>query len=453
MKKETEGLKYQSLLVEGFKNISHREVEINGQSFIISGKNAVGKSSLIQALISPLDSKYMPTTAIQNGQDKGKIEVVLAGTLGGKPKKYTVEVFFTPGKQSGRLVVSNEIGETIKSPSTFLKSLIGNISFDIMEFLNSKKEKRVQILKELTGCQVEIDLITVDILDKKAVRKANKERAESLEGSVAHHGYSQAQVELFSNKIDIAPLQEQMAGISKSVENYTKMEGKKKEFSDAIPAAKSDQEKSYKETERLDLEIKRLQGLQAVENQKRLDLSVEIEKCEKNLVTCNEWFAENPKPNVEAINEKIVAANTHNQHYEKLLNYSKQQKEVNQIKEEIGVIESDIKKLEEKRNNVISKSQLPIPGLTFTENEVFLDNLPLEEWQINSARLMDIGFDIAVAQKPNLRCIFLHDASLLDKEALDVIMKKAHDKNIQVIAEIVSEEENAEIHFVETDIK
>lgn len=122
-------------------------------------------------------------------------------------------------------------------------------------------------------------------------------------------------------------------------------------------------------------------------------------------------------------------------------------------KGELDKIAEDVEKKEKERNKIISGSQLPIKGLSFDDAEIFLDGLPLEEGQINTARLFDVGVDIAMAMNPGLRTIFLHDASLFDREALKVIVDKIENKGYQVVAEIVGESEEIEVKFTETELK
>ena len=54
--------------VNNFQNIDCKTVEINGKSLAIIGKNGQGKSSFIRAVMSALNSKYVPSEAIKKGE-------------------------------------------------------------------------------------------------------------------------------------------------------------------------------------------------------------------------------------------------------------------------------------------------------------------------------------------------------------------------------------------------
>jgi len=73
------GLKIISAEITNFKNITHREINFEGRSAIIIGPNEAGKSSLIQAICSGVDSKMMPAEPLKKGEDRGSVEIVAGG--------------------------------------------------------------------------------------------------------------------------------------------------------------------------------------------------------------------------------------------------------------------------------------------------------------------------------------------------------------------------------------
>lgn len=453
MRKSTEGLTFTHIDITNFKNISKTVVDIGGQSILVLGKNGSGKSSLIQALMSPLDTKVRPSKPIKEGEERSSISVTLAGNMGGEPKEYILDLYFTPGDQKGRLVITNKDGETVKSPATFIKSLIGNVSFDVTKWLGESKEKKLATLKMLTGCSAQIDGINVEIKELKDKKKLKNQRVEDLQAVLKNHGYTPEEVDKYINPVPLAPIQEEMSSVSKTQQGYDSVVAKVKEFKDAIVKCGEDKVKAEKEAERIKLEIKRLEGLIEAQAQIVLGLEETVKKNEANIVTGEKWLAARTRPNIEEVSERLNAAIVHNEHNAKINVHSSQQKEMLTAKGELDKIAEDVEKKEKERNKIISGSQLPIKGLSFDDAEIFLDGLPLEEGQINTARLFDVGVDIAMAMNPGLRTIFLHDASLFDREALKVIVDKIENKGYQVVAEIVGESEEIEVKFTETELK
>lgn len=435
-KQENESdLKFLGLEIENFKNLEKRKVDIGGQSIMVIGKNGTGKSSIIQALMSPLNSKMLPTEPIKKGEERAKVSVTIGGNHFGSYSEYILDMYFTAKDKKGRLTVTNADGESVKSPATFIKGLIGNVSFDIMKWLHDDKANKLKTIKALTGVSDEIDIIDIQIKKTKDDRKYKKQRAEDLEAILNNHAFTPQEIDMYSRTVDLLPIQQEMAGIAKSQQNYDNVVNKVKEFNtnnDRLSNSIADKQQ----------EIARLMNqIEAMEH--------EISQANINIQKGNEWLSVHSRPSIEAVNEKINQAILHNEKCSQIGNLASQQREMITCKEEANKMSIDIAVLEDKKSSIISKSQFNIPGLTFTDDDIFLDNIPLEEGQINTARLFDVGTEVAIAMNPNLKAIFLHDASLFDKEALKVIIKKAEARGYQVIAELVSEDNEAEVKFTE----
>lgn len=436
IKQENESdLKFLGLEIENFKNLEKRKVDIGGQSIMVIGKNGTGKSSIIQALMSPLNSKMLPTEPIKKGEERAKVSVTIGGNHFGSYSEYILDMYFTAKDKKGRLTVTNADGESVKSPATFIKGLIGNVSFDIMKWLHDDKANKLKTIKALTGVSDEIDIIDIQIKKTKDDRKYKKQRAEDLEAILNNHAFTPQEIDMYSRTVDLLPIQQEMAGIAKSQQNYDNVVNKVKEFNtnnDRLSNSIADKQQ----------EIARLMNqIEAMEH--------EISQANINIQKGNEWLSVHSRPSIEAVNEKINQAILHNEKCSQIGNLASQQREMITCKEEANKMSIDIAVLEDKKSSIISKSQFNIPGLTFTDDDIFLDNIPLEEGQINTARLFDVGTEVAIAMNPNLKAIFLHDASLFDKEALKVIIKKAEARGYQVIAELVSEDNEAEVKFTE----
>ena len=426
-----EGLKFISLEVENFKNIDKRIVEINGRSFIISAKNGAGKSSLIQALLSPLDSKSKPLKPIKNGEEKASTRVVIGGTLHGEEEEYTLDMYFTPGNNKGRLVVKNSKGETMKAPTTMLKEIVGDISFDIFRFLNDSKANKIKVLKELSGVSKEI----FEIDEKRKVvydsRAFTNRKVDEMSAQMKDHELSQDDIDKYQEEIDISELQEEMANISKKISDYNGVKSKTEGFIKAV-------EKNEEEIEALELKI---QGLMEANN-----------VMADNIVKGEAWLKTHPEPSAEKISDKLNLAMEHNANHRKVAGLIAKNKELNDLKKKAVKLDEEVKAFDKEKETVISKSKLPVKGLTFDEDEIYLNGLPLEEGQINTAKLIDVGLEISMALNPNLKVVFLHEGSLLDQESLDLIIKKVEKKGYQLIAEVVSNEADISIEFTETEV-
>jgi len=441
-----EGLRSLFLEIENFKNIEKQVVEMNGRSMLFIGKNGAGKSSLIQAMQSPLDAKVIPTEPIKKGEEKAKIIHKIGGNIKGQYVEYTLEIYFTPGNKKGRLVVYNENGEKQNAPATILKSLIGNVSFEVTKWMNEPKAKKLELIKNLSGAAKDIDMVNLDITKKKEELKLAKYRAEELEGALNNHEFSKEDIAKYSEPIVVDELQKSLSQVEENQKVWDRV-------NNGVINAENELLMNVKATESLDAEIEKLQHQIKIKEQAKNEIFVKSSQIENKLQQGKEWLAQTPRPESTEIVSKMNEAADHNSKHQRVLMLSGQQKEMINSKQKVEDIKSTVESLEAKRSDLIKKSQLPIEGLTFDDNELYIDGLPVEEGQLNTQRIWDIGVDIAMALNPNYKVIFLGDGSLFDKEHLRTIIKKIEDKDYMAIVEIVDRDGgNLETKFVEEEL-
>lgn len=447
-----EGLKFSSAESQEFMGMPNTTIDIGGRSFVISGKNGVGKSRLINLLLSGIDSKNMPSEVITTGETKGYSKVLISGILNGKPEEYIIEMFYTPKNKSGRIVLTDKEGNKVNSPKEILKGIIGNISFDIMRFLDDTKANKIKILKELSGVRVEFDKLEMtrkEIFDKRTLLNAVIDRDETL---MNNHGLKADEIDLYAEPQDIAPIQKELDDISPKITNWNRIKNGtadfKKEFEITIPALAQKELDAVTEKEamieKLKLEVEAHHNTVVIHTQLRDEAKVNYDKGVK-------WLENNPEPNAQEISTRLSNTNLHNKNHEKVKQLIEKQKSLHTDKHQAMKYTAEIDKIILDKEKLISKSKLPIKGLTFTDEDIFYNGLPLEDRQINSATLLKIGTEISMALNPKLKTIFVHEGSLFDKGSLKTLIKDVEAKGYQVICECVSESDELDIKFLETE--
>ena len=444
MKQQNEGLYSLKLELENFKNIEKKVIDIGGRSMLFIGKNNTGKSTLIQAMMSPADSKLLPTEPIKEGEERAKILHRVGGTVRGQEVEYVMELFFTPKNNKGRLVLTDaKTGENIPSPASKIKQLFGNVSFDITKWMNETKAKKLEMLKSLTGQSKEIDVINIDIKKLKDGLKYKSARAEELTATVKNNEFTPEELDRYAHPVDIVPLQQKMTNIATKQKEWDGVNVQVQGFKQNVT-------RSEENIRRSSAEIQRLHDLIAAENDKITYEKQEIIKNESNIQKGEEWLARVQRPLIEAVNAEINEAIAHNEKHARFNMIAEQHKEKLKLVEEVEKLKMSIKSKEKDRSDVISKSQLPVEGLSFDDEEIYLHGLPLESEQINKATLFDVGVEIAIALNPNYKGIFLHDFSLFDREHMRSIVKRIEERGYFVIAEMVAENDNVECVFAES---
>ena len=127
--------------VSNFKNIKDLEVTLEGKSVFIIGDNALGKTSLIQAIFSTLSNKKAPKQPIMKGAEEASVMII----IGNDGKEYKIEKTFA-GEKETLQITSPDGFKTSKVGN--LETLIGDINFDILKFVdlsNSVPGRREQV--------------------------------------------------------------------------------------------------------------------------------------------------------------------------------------------------------------------------------------------------------------------------------------------------------------------
>jgi predicted ATP-dependent endonuclease of OLD family len=440
MKKE-EGIKVLNILVENFKNIEKTEVDFAGRSAIIIGKNGAGKSSLIQAICSPIDSNYIPAKPVKKGEERGSIELTIGGSLHGEDETYTLGLHFSEKHKKGRITVTNGQGEKVNGGKQFISDIVGNIGFDIQEFIKLGVTSSGGISKPGTQEQIEIlkKLMPRDILKQmhdldKEFKDVYEARADvnrdilHAKSKLESHDFSQEDLERYSELVNTEGIVSKMTNIEKELEKYNKVFSTVDSLLDSIPLKQ----------ERLALLEEKVEALHA-------EITADIDKLDKG----ESWLSNKTKPSIEAMNIELSSANDHNNKVKEVKALEDSQIAIRLLQESSEANTERLDKIKREKKQIFSSSPLPVKGLTFDEEGIYFKGLPFVEGQHPSSTIISIGAKIGMALNPNLRMLVIKDGSLLDKKTLKWLVTQCEKENYQLFVEMVADNEEVEIEFIE----
>jgi DNA repair exonuclease SbcCD ATPase subunit len=437
-----EGLRLIKAEITNFKNISHKEVRFEGKSALVIGKNGAGKSSLIQAIMSPVNSKVIPDKPIKEGEERASVELQIGGNLRGEDVKYNVSMYFSPENQRGRVVVTNPEGDNITKSKSSITDLMGDISFDIMDFINlgytrdGKPSKpgireQIEILKKLMPKEAIETLFKLD-RDKKELYDTRTEKNREMEyyrSMLEGNQLSQEEIELYSKPLDAAPVQEKLRNLSNVVANHSEVTSKLNGFI-------RDEESLKNEIQEL---VERLQ-------KKKDQLIV----TQDNIIKGKEWLDKNPKPDMSALTQELEKINAHNDKHKIVAELDGKKEKYELLRQETDKQTVTLKNIEEEKKKIFSSNALPVKGLEFDEEQVLFNGLPLSDKQIPTSTLIGIGCKIGMAMNPNLRLMVIRDGSLLDKKTLKYILDICEKQGYQILVEMVDQDGgDLSVEFVE----
>jgi DNA repair exonuclease SbcCD ATPase subunit len=409
-------MKLIELKSENFKRLN-AHVVMDGKSVTVDGKNGVGKSTFIDAVWIALTGKDIPEKPIQNGKDSAQISATIKSEDG---SEFIVERKFT--KSGGTLTAKTKDGAKFSSPQKFLDEKIGRISFDPFEFVNKPPREQKRFLMELLG---------IDLTDIEAEKKALLAEKENLSKE-----YQAAKKQLDSYPDFTEKLEEKSA--AEVIEKFNAVNAEREEIKEKrarLDNLNAKAESLFNQRQSLYAQINAIEA--------------ESEKitAEASLLLKENSFE---LPEVTDIQAELKTINEHNEKVKIQKQREEKLNELSEIEESGKQKKRQLEKLEDERNKIISSAKMPIEGLSFDEDGLLFDGLPLTEQQLSTAKLIEIGVRISIALNPSLRIMKVKDASLLDTNTLNIIKNIAKDNEYQLFIEKVSD--NEEIGFSIEDL-
>jgi hypothetical protein len=430
--------------ITNFKNIDYKEVEFGRRSALIIGPNKGGKSSLIQAICSPVNAKMLPPEPIKKGEERGQVLLQIGGMLNGEEVVYNIATYFSPEHQKGRLVIEDEFGGKVPGGVKMLESILGNIGFDIMEFVRLGRTDTGKVSKDGVRRQIEI---LKSLLDKEDLRKLyaldqeyakiyeertdiNREvsrREKVIESNKAL--FTQDDIQTYAKPLDAEEITNQLQAATTHNTNVNRATQAIIDHDEAIADLEKD--------------ITKLEEELTIARNERID---KINSKEKVRV----WLESNPKKDVDSISAQFRTISEHNEKHRKLTEISTEKEAMEADKSKSEEITGRLTEILNEKKEVFASSSLPIKGLEFDDEKITYKGLPLDDDQIPTSQLIGIGVKIGMAYAPNLRLLIIQDGSLLDKKTLEFILKLCNDHNYQVLIEMVRfEGDEMAIEFIE----
>ncbi len=458
-----------SLQAENFKRLVCVEITPAGNVVQITGKNANGKSSLLDAInvaIEGLDA--CPGEPIRKGEKKAQIRVKLSGE-----RELIVTRKFTRKDEGGftsSLTVESADGAVFKSPQKLLDDLLGELAFDPLEFTRLKDreqfdalsgfapgvdfaeieaqnkgdfERRTDVNRQAKQSRAAADVIVVpegtpaEAIDEAAltteleaagtlntdVERRTLLRAHAAKDVETHRAKAQTIIDGIEGEVaaidarfaaQIAGFEQQIAALQRQIEAAKQLQA----------------------TECSDLRVKRTAEA-ATATQEALALQTRLEAAPPLAELID----------TKAIKERIEAARVTNANVARLNQKALHLATAKKYETEAEELTAKIDARNDAKRKAIAAAKMPVPGLDFGDGIVLLNGVPFR--QASSAEQLRTSCAIAMAKNPTLRVCFVRDGSLLDEDGLRLIGEMADEKQFQVFIEKV--DSSGKIGFVIED--
>lgn len=410
-----------------------------GKINIISGKNGVGKTSIIEAIKATLNGKVANATLLKQGADKGESVLLLTDST---------EIKRTINGDS-KLEVKNQDGK-IGKPQTFIDSLVKWSSVNPIEFLTAEKKKQATILLEATPMSVSEQELKEAVNGAIEIPKglSSKHALESI-GQVHKLAYEERTVQnRFAKEKGNTVVQMSQTlptdvdpniNIELQLENYeetkTRMEVKRNQYFAEFEKERNEQkEQANKEYEAMVEEARRIRD----ENYLEFENLCNQKKADKQ-----KGFEEKYNPLLENIGKLREAVKNMATVKETTRFIENMKNEVEKHKEISDSLTSALSNLEQLKVKLLQN--LPIAGLEVIDGEIFLDKIPFE--RLNTAKQIKISIEIAKLLAGELNVICIDGFERLDEVATQEFIKQAEESDYQFfITKVTNDNLNIQVN-------
>lgn len=386
-------MKIVKLQAENIKKLVAVEITPHGNVVKITGRNAQGKSSVLDAIWMALGGKQAaPDEPVRRGAEKGRVRLDLGDII--------VERRFTEGGSS--LIVESKDGARFQSPQTLLDGLVGRLSFDPCAFMRMDPKHQFDTVRELVG------------LDFTALDKARGSYYEQRTEVNRDIKRQQARVDAITVPDD-APDAE---------DNATELLN---EINQAIHTNQTN------ESNRQAVRSKRVRA-------QELKRQIETLQAECNAIVeegtqLSDRLAITPDIDIVPLQARLETIESRNKAARAKAERRAIDDNLKELRESERTLTARIEDIDSQKKWALESADFPLSGMSFVDDVVTYNGMPLA--QASSAEQLRVSLAMAMALNPKIRVIHIKDGSLLDPDSMKVIEELARDKDYQVWCEIV----------------
>ena len=444
-----------------FQVIEQFSADFDGTVYFVTGDNELGKSTLLKAIGALLTGQR--DDVLRNGASKGFAKMV----VGDDGEEYDVQLSFTEANPRGTLTIKQKTTGMATNNVSMLQRIFGYQDFDAVEFSRwsetaDGRRKQIAVVKALLPEKVRARIEEIDesVKTLKEERTGVNRDVKTFAGFVDTMAKQLAPGDLtkYAEPVDVTELMQCQETNAKLIEKAKTVRAKLAERNAQIAAipgeidaennryqcelatidrrvadAKAAYEKAVADAEKARKETSEIHnGEIAAIEQRRKDYTERKENAENWLA---KYEANNPEnTNVPAL---LAEAEAHNKRYHVVCQYREKKAQYDGFKAKAEQMDADIAKLADERAMLIANAELPIAGLSFTDDGLELNGVPFVPGKISDSQTMEIAAKLVIASNPKVKVFRIARGESLGQKRLETIIDIARRNGFQGFLECV----------------
>jgi hypothetical protein len=426
-----------NFVAENFKRLQVVEITPDGALVDVKGKNAQGKSSVLDAIWAALGGKAaVPGEPIRKGEERARIELKLGE---GEKVELIVKRTFARGSEP-QIVVEAPDGARYAKPQTILDGLLGSLSFDPLAFTRMPAKAQVEQLRALVP---DVDFEAIDGANKRdfdrrtEINREERSLRARFEAVKVPGDPRQQRVDETALVAELERAGQQLAEIERERARRASLHSQITARAEYAVDERADATRYRERIAELRAEIAQIEKMAAASEDSAAAAEQEVVTRKKEYLALPALDA---PPDTASIKARIDAARRQNGEIDTrervIQERAKLEEEAAAAKAKADALTAAIEKRNDTKAAAVKAANLPVDGLALGDEEVLYNGLPLSQ-AADSERLR-VSIAIAAALNPKLRVIRVRDGSLLDDDGLKLLAEFAEKHGLQVWLERVA---------------
>ena len=444
-----------------FQVIEKFEAEFTGNVYFVTGDNELGKSTLLKAIGALLTGER--DDVLRNGASKGFAKMV----VGDDGEEFDVSLSFTENNPRGTLTIKQKSTGMATNNVSMLARIFGYQDFDAVEFSRwsetaEGRRKQIAVVKSLLPANVRerIEAIDAEVAALKSERTGVNRDVKTFDALVASivDKMEPGDVEKYAKPVDVTALMEkqqtnaaliekaktvramlaqrteQIAAIPGRIEaEHKKADDANKVYIDKVAAAKAAYEQAL--AEQKDAQEKIISVLK----ENLVAIEADRKAFTERKANAEQWLAKYEANNPENTNvsELLAQAEAHNKKFALVEQYKEKKRQLDAVTAKAIEMDADIDALAKERAGLIANAELPIEGLTFTDDGLELNGVPFVPGKVSDSQTMEIAAKLIIASNPTVKVFRIARGESLGAKRLETIIDIAKRNGFQGFIEQV----------------
>lgn len=448
-----------------------REYETDGKNLELTGKNGVGKTSILDAIKYALTNRSDRKYIVRDGETEGEIIIETDTGLVIDRKSRIGQTDYKSVKQNGM---------TINSPEAFLKDIITPLQLSPVEFMAMDEKAQnalilnmldypwsMETIKEWFGeipQDVNYDQNILAVLNdiqaengtyymtRQDINRDIRSKRAIIEeiGSSLPHDYDGARWE----KKNLSELYTEIERIRKENETIEKAKRLKESRDNKIRSFQADKEIALAALERditaqgnnIDTELASLKeriaslekekaGLSTTKADRAAVINSEYEKkvaqYDSEIATYEEYADKETKP-VDALMAEASETENMKSHINEWKRMLTLEEEVSELAQKSASLTEKIEKARTLPGEILETAQIPINGLSVKDGIPLINGLPVSN--LSEGEKLDLCIDVTIQNPAGLQIILIDGIEKLSTSMRERLYGRCKEKGIQFIS-------------------